>query len=117
MEMCYDGVLVMPSSYAVMSEDEMTYVEGGAWNGNTFKKNIMGVYNAYKDVRNALRGGGLTVGAIASTAAMTVSSIVTYYGITITKTALIIGGIVGAVIAVSAITAGVYYLGTHRVWY
>lgn len=30
MEMCYDGALVMPSSYAVMSEDEMTYVEGGA---------------------------------------------------------------------------------------
>lgn len=31
MEMCYaEGALVMPSSYAVMSEDEMTYVEGGA---------------------------------------------------------------------------------------
>lgn len=30
MEMCYDGALVMPSSYAVMNEDEMTYVEGGA---------------------------------------------------------------------------------------
>ena len=29
MEMCYDGALVMPGSYAVMSEDEMTYVEGG----------------------------------------------------------------------------------------
>lgn len=30
MEMCYDGALVMPSSYAVMNEEEMTYVEGGA---------------------------------------------------------------------------------------
>ena len=30
MEMCYDGTLVMPSSYAVMDEEEMTYVEGGA---------------------------------------------------------------------------------------
>lgn len=29
MEMCYDGALVMPSSYAVMGEEEMTYVEGG----------------------------------------------------------------------------------------
>lgn len=29
MEMCYDGALVMPSNYAVMCEDEMTYVEGG----------------------------------------------------------------------------------------
>ncbi len=32
MEMCYDGALVMPSSYAVMDEDEMMYVEGGATN-------------------------------------------------------------------------------------
>ena len=30
MEMCYSGVLVMPSSYAVMDEVEMTYLEGGA---------------------------------------------------------------------------------------
>lgn len=29
MEMCYDGALVMPSSFAVMDEEEMTYVEGG----------------------------------------------------------------------------------------
>ena len=29
MDMCYNGTLVLPSSYAVMSEDEMTYVEGG----------------------------------------------------------------------------------------
>ena len=29
MDMCYDGALVMPSSFAVMCEDEMTYVEGG----------------------------------------------------------------------------------------
>ena len=29
MEMCYDGALVMPSSYAVMDEEEMTYIEGG----------------------------------------------------------------------------------------
>ncbi|RKJ67900.1 hypothetical protein [Roseburia sp. 1XD42-69] len=29
MEMCYDGALVMPSSYAVMSEEEMLYLEGG----------------------------------------------------------------------------------------
>lgn len=35
MEMCYDGALVMPGSYAVMSEDEMTYVEGGS-SGNGF---------------------------------------------------------------------------------
>ena len=30
MEMCYDGALVMPKNYAVVNEEEMTYVEGGA---------------------------------------------------------------------------------------
>ena len=35
MDMCYDGTLVMPSSYAVMEEDEMCYVEGGGW--STYK--------------------------------------------------------------------------------
>ena len=29
MDMCYDGALVLPSSYAVMNEEEMTYMEGG----------------------------------------------------------------------------------------
>lgn len=29
MELCYDGALVMLSNYAVMSEEKMTYVEGG----------------------------------------------------------------------------------------
>ena len=38
-EMCYGGTLVMPSDYAVMNEDEMTYVEGG-WNYTYSKKNI-----------------------------------------------------------------------------
>ena len=29
MEMCYNGTLVMPNNYAVVTEEEMTYVEGG----------------------------------------------------------------------------------------
>ena len=29
MEMTYDGALVMPSSFAMMDEEEMMYVEGG----------------------------------------------------------------------------------------
>ena len=27
MDICYDGALVMPSSYAMMEEKEMSYVE------------------------------------------------------------------------------------------
>lgn len=30
MKMCYNGTLVMPSGYVTVSEDEMTYVDGGA---------------------------------------------------------------------------------------
>ncbi len=29
MDMSYDGVLVMPSNYAIMNNEEMTYVDGG----------------------------------------------------------------------------------------
>jgi len=29
MEMCYYGALVMPKNYAVVTEEEMTYVDGG----------------------------------------------------------------------------------------
>ena len=29
MEMCYDGALVMPKNCAIVSEEEMTYVDGG----------------------------------------------------------------------------------------
>lgn len=29
MEMCYDGTLVMPRNYVKVTNDEMTYVEGG----------------------------------------------------------------------------------------
>lgn len=30
MKMCYDGVLVMPTQFIKMSNDEMTYLEGGS---------------------------------------------------------------------------------------
>ena len=29
MEMCYDGSLIMPSSYTLMNDDEMCYLNGG----------------------------------------------------------------------------------------
>ncbi len=41
MEMCYDGALVMPSSYAVMEQEEMIYVEGGYYLNNSTCKGIL----------------------------------------------------------------------------
>ncbi len=37
MEMTSDGMLVMPSSYAVMNEEEMTYMDGGDKYKSAFK--------------------------------------------------------------------------------
>lgn len=41
MEMTYGGALVMPSSYAMMDEEEMMYLEGGAiYRGNQALKEL-----------------------------------------------------------------------------
>ena len=40
MEMSYDGALVMPSSYAIMDEEEMCYVEGG-WDTRSFVEGVI----------------------------------------------------------------------------
>ena len=62
MEMCYDGTLVMPSSYAVMDEEEMTYVEGG-W---CIENKLWG-YNIYLTHKERqLLSAGQTIAGIAS---------------------------------------------------
>ncbi len=45
MEMCYEGALSLPSSYAVMKEEEMTYVEAGG---------LATVRSTALDIRNRL---------------------------------------------------------------
>ncbi len=66
MEMTYDGTLVMPSSYAVMEEDEMMYLEGGAWTVQTLGKSLKNLYYKYSFASQALRAGGITIGTIFS---------------------------------------------------
>ena len=63
MEMCYDGALVMPSSYAVMNEEEMTYVEGGFYLNNNDCKGIL-----------------FALGATVATSPVTVSALITTVG-------------------------------------
>ena len=41
MTMTYDGTMVMPKNYAVVTEDEMTYVEGGGTLTITITKNTI----------------------------------------------------------------------------
>ena len=58
MEMCYDGALVMPSSYAVMNEEEMTYVEGGYYiKGSTIRNGIIAFCIAYNSAPQLVAAG------------------------------------------------------------
>lgn len=54
MELCYEGALVMPSSYMVMDEDEMSYLEGGG---------TVRVIASSKTVQKIARAGVSLVGA------------------------------------------------------
>ena len=71
MEMCYDGALVMPRNYAVVSEEEMTYVEGGATASVTIKGGFSS--NLIKAVANAGVGvaTGLITGAVCAALSIT----------------------------------------------
>lgn len=90
METCYNGTLVMPETYAVVSEEEMTYVDGGNgwWNSVGFigglidvaiicftaGQAVCGIYamkkflknNARKLVKNVSKAIMKMVGSVAS---------------------------------------------------
>lgn len=70
MVMCYDGALVMPSSYAVMNSEEMTYVEGGkrlAYISNRTVKSV--VYaSVFNPIGATLIGLGIRKAALFVTA-------------------------------------------------
>ena len=100
MGMCYDGTLVMPSSYAVMNEEEMTYVEGGGkvtvniyFSKSTMQMNaavagafVGGTLGYYLKsyVKNPL-SAGVVAALVASTTALTAYAIGNgYHGITTT---------------------------------
>jgi len=67
MTMTYDGTMVMPKNYAVVTEDEMTYVDGG------YEKeyHLWGIYYTFthaetKTLINSLIAGaaGCTIGGL-----------------------------------------------------
>ena len=116
MEMCYDGALVLPSSYVEVTKEEMMYVEAG-WSGSMFVNNLKGAWNSSYNVRAAMKTGGLTWGKIAACASMTAKSIFALYGSAISGAAYIIGGVVLGTIVAGSLIAGINYLGNHRVWY
>ncbi len=68
MEMCYDGALVMPSNYAVMSEDEMMYVEGGMrkYSIDMENKTLAKIINVGIIIGTCALGSSASVGQLAA---------------------------------------------------
>lgn len=89
MELCYDGALVMPSNYAMMNEDEMTYVDGG---GRIYfhmsKSTLVNIVSSAFGYMGKAQGGAL--GAVIGVAAAT--AIGPYAG-------AVVGAIAGLVLA------------------
>ncbi len=88
MELCYDGALVMPSSYMVMDEDEMSYTEGGEAKYLSKQQCINGLISVGINSPQAAIAGALTftlaklfikkVAAFCGVAAVVVSTILSW---------------------------------------
>lgn len=114
MEMCYDGALVMPSSYAVMSEEEMTYVEGG--DAKKLKNNLVGLWNRTQGIRIAFKTAGIQLATIKAAAQYTFAAAVTKFGPVVLKIAAVLPKVICAALIVGA-AAAVTYLWNNRVFY
>lgn len=118
MEMCYDGALVMPKNYAVVNEEEMTYVDGGGFSMALFKKNVVGgvqrVIGSYKG--NTLAQCGITLAVVKSWCSYSYSWLCVNVGWKVCKIASIVGGIVAGIVATAACAAAIYIMGTRKVF-
>jgi len=116
MEMCYDGALVMPSRYAVMDSDEMTYVEGGGSiviNRTTINKALTSIWSTICHVSTLawLRNKtAAQIGAKIANAALAVGKALLkvkgFAGFALQSAAFALAGIVAA----CALTIGIVYV-------
>ena len=113
--MCYDGALVMPSSYAVMNEEEMTYVEGGG----SITINRTTINRAFASIWTAILGVS-TLAWLADKSAKVIASKIAGAAFKIGKALLKLSGIggfalqaaafaVAGVVAACALTIGIVY--------
>ena len=107
MEMCYDGTLVMPSSYAVMDEEEMTYVEGGI--RFTVKKDACATISTY--ISGILGVSALLLSLSALEKKLTTSIVAIGRGIKSICGSIggLIGVLIGAIAAALVTTNGVSF--------
>lgn len=114
MEMCYNGTLVMPKTYAVVSNEEMTYIDGG--DAKNFANNLKGLWNKSEIYRHALKAGGFSwgyIGKLAQTSFWYITSTVAAkLGVTISLVSRAL-----AVVAVLGTIAAAVYVYNKRLWY
>lgn len=88
MELCYDGALVLPSSYAVMDEEEMCYTEGGGiYISNGKLHSMAAIFMTALINRPTLLARGIT--AVATAVSKIVSKITQWIG-------RVMGGVAGS---------------------
>lgn len=110
MEMTYGGALVMPSSYAMMDEEEMMYLEGGAiYRGSK-------ALNELTNMAATIFGYACTCVVLAKVMGTAVAASVTGIGIVIA-----IGTAIGAAIGISyslfMATESLVYFGFAAMYY
>lgn len=107
MDMCYDGTLVMPLSYAVMDEDEMNYVEGGI--SFTVKKDTCATISTY--ISSVLRVCATALGIAALEKKLTAGIVAIGKGIKAICGSIggLIGIIIGTIAAALVTTNGVSF--------
>lgn len=114
MEMCYDGSLIMPKNYAVVSSEEMSYVDGGT--AQNFVDNLKGLWNKSTVLRHALKAGGFSWGYIGSLVKCSywyiVGTVSAKLGVTISLVSRTL-----AVVAVLGAVAATIYVWNNRLWY
>lgn len=117
MELCYDGVLVMPSSFTQVVSEEMEYLCGGATpSSKTLSQNLVGLFNSCRLAAQALRGSGFSIGYLCGMAKMSYTVIATTVAAKLGVTLATINWVAGIIAFVG--TVGVtYYLATHKVFY
>lgn len=123
MEMCYGGALVMPSNYVAMSEDEMMYVDGGAWSAKRVWCNIIGAAGQYAVVKWCAKKVNVFGKSVWNWVCQGVNwaknKVVTALGALFAKLnlqAATVSRILAVVVSLSTIAA-VVYLGNNRVFY
>ena len=117
MEMCYDGALVMPNNFTVVSEEEMTYIDGG-WSKSLFRDNVVGgVQRAIGNYKGGvLRQCGITLAVVKGWCSYSYTWLCANVGWKVCKIASIVGGVVAGIVAAAACAAAIYLMGTRRVF-